>query len=58
MFPEFAAEVIKEFVDRKRFEAVAAERGLPKNTIESVLDVIGYNERLSLALKDEVGNKE
>ncbi len=58
LFPEFAAEVIKEYVDRKRFDAVAAERGLPKNTIESVLDVVGYNERLSLALYDETGSKE
>jgi hypothetical protein len=58
MFPEFSGEVIKEFVDRKRFEAVAAERGLPKSTIESVLDVVGYNERLSLSLKDELGVKE
>lgn len=58
LFPEFASEVIKEYVDRKRFDAVASERGLPKNAIESVLDVVGYNERLSLALYDETGSKE
>jgi DNA polymerase III epsilon subunit-like protein len=58
LFPEFASEVIKEYVDRKRFDSVAAERGLPKNTIDSVLDVVGYNERLSLALYDETGSKE
>jgi len=58
MFPEFAAEVIQDFVDRKRFDAVARERGLPKNTIELVLDTIGYTDRLTLALKDEIGMVE
>ncbi len=57
-FPEFAAEVIQEYVDRKRFDAVAKERGLPKNAIESVLDTVGFNDRLSLSLKDEVGSLE
>jgi hypothetical protein len=37
---------------------VASERGLPKNAIESVLDVVGYNERLQLSLKDDVGSSE
>ena len=55
VFPEFAQEVIQEHVDRKRFDAVAKERGLPKNSIEVVLDTVGYNDRLSLALKDESG---
>jgi DNA polymerase III epsilon subunit-like protein len=55
VFPEFAQEVIQEHVDRKRFDAVAKEHGLPKNSIEVVLDTVGYNDRLSLALKDESG---
>lgn len=55
VFPEFAIEVIQEYVDRKRFDSVARERGLPKNAIESVLDTVGFNDRLSLALKDELG---
>ncbi len=55
VFPEFAVEVIQEYVDRKRFDTVAKERGLPKNAIEAVLDTVGFNDRLSLALKDEVG---
>ncbi len=58
VFPEFAAEVIQEYVDRKRFEAVAQERGLPKKSIELVLETVGFNERLSLSLKDEVGSSE
>ena len=41
-FPEFADEVIQEYVDRKRFDAVAKERGLPKNAIESVLDTVAH----------------
>jgi|694.fasta_scaffold21291_5 ribonuclease D len=55
VFPEFALEVIQEHVDRKRFDSVARERGLPKNAIEAVLDTIGFYERLSLSLKDETG---
>lgn len=58
VFPEFADEVIQEFVDRKRFDAVAKERGLPKSAIESVLDTVGFNDRLQLSLKDEVGFSE
>jgi len=58
VFPEFAEEVIQEFVDRKRFDSVAKERGLPKNAIESVLDTIGFNDRLQLSLKDETGFSE
>jgi hypothetical protein len=58
VFPEFADEVIQEFVDRKRFDSVAKERGLPKNAIESVLDTIGFNDRLQLSLKDEAGFSE
>ena len=58
IFPEFADEVIQEFVDRKRFDAVAKERGLPKSSIESVLDTVGFNDRLQLTLKDEVGFSE
>ena len=54
-FPEFAPDVIQEYVERKRFELVAKEHGLPKNAIELVLDTVGFNERLSLSLKDEVG---
>jgi hypothetical protein len=55
LYPEFAAEVIRESVDRKRFEMVAKERGLPKNAIEAVLDTIGFNERLTIKIKDEAG---
>lgn len=58
MFPEFAAEVIQEYVERKRFDVVAKERGLPKNAIESVLDTVGFNERLTLALGDDTGSIE
>ena len=58
IFPEFAAEVIQEYVERKRFDAVAKERGLPKNAIESVLDTVGFNERLTLALGDDTGSIE
>lgn len=58
VFPEFASEVIQEFVDRKRFDAVAKERGLPKSAIETVLDTVGFNDRLLLSLKDEVGFSE
>jgi hypothetical protein len=58
VFPEFADEVIQEFVDRKRFDSVAKERGLPKSSIESVLDTVGFNERLQLTLKDETGFTE
>lgn len=55
MFPEFALEVIQEHVDRKRFDSVAKERGLPKNAVEAVLDTVGFYERLSLSLKDDAG---
>jgi ribonuclease D len=58
LFPEFAAEVIGEYVERKRFDIVARERGLPKNAIESVLDTVGYNERLQITLKDDSGSLE
>lgn len=58
VFPEFASEVISEYVERKRFDMVASERGLPKSSIESVLDVVGYNERLQLSLKDDAGSSE
>lgn len=58
MYPEFADEVVQEYVDRKRFDTVAKERGLPKNSIEKVLDTVGYNERLVLSLKDDVGREE
>jgi DNA polymerase III epsilon subunit-like protein len=57
-YPEFASEVIQEYVDRKRFDAIAKERGLPKNAIERVLDTVGYNERLTLSLKDDGGAAE
>lgn len=55
IFPEFAEEVVQEYVDRKRFDTVAKERGLPKNSLEKVLDTVGFNERLTLSLKDDVG---
>lgn len=58
VFPEFADDVIQEFVDRKRFDAVARERGLPKSSIESVLDTVGFNDRLQLTLKDDSGFTE
>jgi hypothetical protein len=58
VFPEFADEVIQEFVDRKRFDAVTKERGLPKSAIESVLDTVGFNDRLQLTLKDDSGVSE
>ena len=58
VFPEFADDVIQEFVDRKRFDAVAKERGLPKSSIESVLDTVGFNDRLQLTLKDDSGLTE
>lgn len=58
MYPEFAGEVIQEFVDRKRFDAVAKERGLPKNAIERVLETVGFNERLTLKLKDDAGESD
>jgi hypothetical protein len=58
LYPEFADEVIQESVDRRRFETVAKERGLPKNAIETVLDTVGFNERLTLKLKDEAGDSE
>ncbi len=58
LFPEFAGEVIGEYVERKRFDMLARERGLPKNAIESVLDTVGYTERLQLTLKDDSGSAE
>lgn len=58
MYPEFAQEVIREFVDRKQFESVAKEYGLPKNAMDAVLDTVGYNDRLTLRLRDEAGNLE
>ena len=58
IYPELAQDVIKEYVDRKRFEALALERGLPKRAIDAVLETVGYNDRLSLALKDELGSFE
>ena len=58
VYPEFASEVIQEYVDRKRFDAVAKERGLPKNAIERVLDTVGFNERLSISLNDDSGAAE
>jgi hypothetical protein len=58
LYPEFADEVIQEFVDRRRFDSIARERGLPKNAIERVLDTVGYNERLTLKLKDDSGEVE
>jgi hypothetical protein len=50
--------VIDEHVDRKRFSALAAEHGLPNSAIEQVLDTVGYNERLTIKLKDELGTTE
>lgn len=58
VFPEFADEVIQEFVERKRFDAVAKERGLPKTAIESVLDTVGFNDRLNISLGDDSGTLE
>ncbi len=58
VYPEFATEVIQEFVDRRRFDLIAKERGLPKNAIERVLDTVGFNERLSISLKDDSGSAE
>jgi hypothetical protein len=58
LYPEFADEVIAEYVERKRFDMLARERGLPKNAIESVLETVGYTERLQLILKDESGSSE
>jgi DNA polymerase III epsilon subunit-like protein len=58
LYPEFAAEVIREYVDRKQFEIVSRERGLPKNAIEQVLDTVGYNDRMTLKLNDDVGESE
>lgn len=58
LYPEFAKEVVKEYVERKQFELVAKEYGLPKNAIENVLDTVGYNDRLTLKLRDEAGNLE
>jgi len=58
LYPEFAKEVVKEYVDRKQFEIVAKEYGLPKNAIENVLDTVGYNDRLTIKLRDEAGNLE
>ncbi len=58
LYPEFAKEVIKEYVERKHFETVAKEYGLPKNAINNVLETVGYNDRLNLKLRDEAGNLE
>lgn len=58
VFPELAGDLIQEYVERKRFEAVTKEHGLPKSAIESVLETVGFNERLSLNLKDETGQAE
>jgi hypothetical protein len=58
LFPEFADQVVREYVERKSFETVAKEFGLPKNAIEKVLDTVGYNDRLTLKLRDEAGNLE
>lgn len=58
VYPEFADQVIAEHVDRKRFDAVAREFGLPKDAIQSVLDTVGFYERLTLKLRDESGKSE
>ncbi|MFN5061548.1 MAG: hypothetical protein ACK5GN_01760 [Pseudomonadota bacterium] len=58
LYPEFAKEVVRESVERKKFETVAKEYGLPKNAIENVLETVGYNDRLILKLRDEAGNLE
>jgi ribonuclease D len=58
LYPEFAKEVVREYVERKQFETVAKEYGLPKNAIDNVLDTVGYNDRLILKLRDEAGNLE
>jgi DNA polymerase III epsilon subunit-like protein len=58
LYPEFAKAVIREYVERKQFETVAKEYGLPKNAIDNVLDTVGYNDRLVLKLRDEAGNLE
>jgi len=58
LYPEFAKEVVREYVDRKQFETVSKEYGLPKNAIENVLDTVGFNDRLVLKLRDEAGNLE
>jgi len=57
-FPEFADDVIQEWVDRKRFEAVSTERGLPKSAMEMVLETVGFNERMSFQVNDETGTSE
>jgi DNA polymerase III epsilon subunit-like protein len=58
IFPEFADQVIDEHVDRKRFSAIATEQGLPNSAVEQVLDTVGFNERLTIKLKDEVGTTD
>lgn len=58
LYPEFAKEVVREYVERKQFETVAKEYGLPKNAIDNVLDTIGYNDRLIIKLRDEAGSLE
>jgi DNA polymerase III epsilon subunit-like protein len=55
VFPEIAPDVIREYVDRRRFELYTREMGLPKSAVESVLDTTGYNDRLSISIKDESG---
>ena len=52
LFPEFAARVIGEHVERQRLLAVMREFGVPADKIDLVTKIIGYTDRLSLSVKD------
>ena len=54
VFPNIADMVITDHVERKHLKAVMKEAGIDVSKLDLVLDIIGYNDRMSLSLKDVV----
>lgn len=49
-FPELAEQAVTEHVERARLLALMKEHGRDPKELESVLDIIGYNDRLYISI--------
>lgn len=52
VMPEIAELVVSEYVEKKRLVAVMEEHGINPKLVEKVQEIIGYNDRLSIGLKN------
>ncbi|RMG43433.1 MAG: hypothetical protein D6719_03780 [Candidatus Dadabacteria bacterium] len=52
--PEIAELVIDEYVDKKHLAEVAKEYGIDKKELDKVTDIIGYQHRMRISLKDVI----